>query len=277
MPNYPYPECERAQIDVHGIRTNYYVAGQVNGRPPLILLHGTSASGDSFREMMQELAADHWLIAPDIPGFGFSDMTAPYIFPHLVEWLAAFKEALDLPTAVIMGHSFGGMLATTFALSYPEDVAGLILIAPAVLVIQSLPELPVKLGISLGLVDFGSAMTQKQPIVQHVIRTPFFQAQSVDDSVWGRRMRDYENARASANVIKALAGYDARPYLPGMQKPVVMIWGENDAVVPAANAAELNVYWPQADVYIFPECGHVPMVEKQSEVQGIARQFMAKL
>jgi pimeloyl-ACP methyl ester carboxylesterase len=62
-----------------------------------------------------------------------------------------------------------------------------------------------------------------------------------------------------------------------MQKPVVMMWGENDAVVPAANAAELTDYWPQADVYIFPKCGHVPMVEKQVEVQTVARQFMAKL
>lgn len=277
MPNYPYIECASAQVDVHGIRTHYYMAGQPNGRPPVILLHGTSASGDSFRETMHELAEDHWLIAPDIPGFGFSEMTTPYIFQHLVEWMAAFKEALHLPKSVIMGHSFGGMLATTFALSYPEDVAGLVLIAPAVLVIQSLPELPVKLGISLGLVDFGSAMTQKQPILPRVIRTPFFETDSVDDSVWGRRTRDYENARASAHVIKALASYDARPYLPKMQTPVVMVWGENDAVVPASNAKELNAYWPQAEVHVLPACGHVPMVEKQSEFQQIARDFMAAL
>lgn len=277
MPNYPYIECASAQVDVHGIRTHYYMAGQPNGRPPVILLHGTSASGDSFRETMHELADDHWLIAPDIPGFGFSEMTTPYIFQHLVEWVAAFKEALHLPKAVIMGHSFGGMLATTFALSYPEDVAGLVLIAPAVLVIQSLPELPVKLGISLGLVDFGSAMTQKQPILPRVIRTPFFETDGVDDSVWGRRTRDYENARASAHVIKALASYDARPYLAKMQTPVVIVWGENDVVVPTANAKELKEYWPQADVHILPACGHVPMVEKQSEFQHIARDFMASL
>lgn len=275
MSNYPYQECQRTQVDALGIQTNYYSAGQVDGRTPVILLHGTSTSGDSFRETMHELAEDFWLIAPDIPGFGFSEDTVPYTFQHLIEWLAAFREALRLPPTAVIGHSFGGMLATAFALSYPEYVTRLLLLAPAILVAQNWPQAPVRWSISMGLVDAGSAVSQTPPLVKRVMKVPFYDVPGQDNSVWERRMRDYENARSSADVIKALAGYDIRPSLSRWQNPISLVWGQKDQVVPPTNAAILNHFWPQAEVHLLPDCGHVPMIEKQHEFQAIAREFLA--
>jgi len=272
--NYPYVECQRAEVEALGIRTNYYVAGQANGRKPVILLHGTSTSGDSFRETMHELSDDFWLIAPDIPGFGFSEDTKPYTFPHLVEWLAAFREALNLPVTAVVGHSFGGMLGTAYALSYPEDVSRLLLLTPAILAAQNWPEVPMRWGISMGLVHVGSAMTQKAPLVQRVIKAPFYDVAGQDNSVWQRRLRDYENARSSADVIKALVTYDMRSKLGRWQGPVALVWGEHDQVVPPKNAENLKRYWPQAEVHILPDCGHVPMIEQQQTFQAIARDFL---
>lgn len=274
MTNYPYNECHREQVEVLGIHTSYYTAGQRHSRDPVILLHGTSTSGDSFRETMHELADDFWLIAPDIPGFGFTEDTEPYTFPHLVEWLASFRQALRLPPAAVIGHSFGGMLATAFALSYPEDVSRMLLLAPAILVAQTWPQVPMRWSISMGLVDVGSAVTQKPPLVQRTIRVPFYDVQGQHHTVWERRMRDYENARSSADVIRALAGYDVRPLLPRWQQPVALVWGEKDQIVPPTNAAVLKHFWPQANVHILAECGHVPMIEKQREFQTIARRFL---
>lgn len=274
MSSYPYMECRRAEVEALGIRTNYYMAGQANGRPPVILLHGTSTSGDSFREIMHHLRDRYWLIAPDIPGFGFSEDTEPYTFPHLVEWLAAFRDALELPATAVAGHSFGGMLATTFALSYPEDVTRLLLLAPAILAAQQWPDVPMRWSISMGLVDVGSALTQKPPLVQRIIKVPFYDVAGQDGSVWERRMRDYENARSSADVIKALASYDVRPLLPRWQKPVALVWGAQDQIVSPTNAGGLQAYWPQAEVHLLPDCGHVPMIEKQPAVETIARRFL---
>jgi len=274
MSNYPYPECQRAQIEALGIHTHYYTAGERDGRTPILLLHGTSTSGDSFRETMHELADDFWLIAPDIPGFGFTEDTEPYTFPHLVEWLAAFWQALRLPPTAVIGHSFGGMLATAFALSYPEDVTRLLLLAPAILVAQNWPQNTMRWSISMGLVDVGSAVSQKPPLVKRVIRVPFHDVDGQHGSVWERRLRDYENARSSADVIKALAGYDIRPLLPRWQQPISLVWGNQDQVVPAANGRILQHFWPQADLHILDDCGHVPMIEKQPEFQRIARAFL---
>jgi pimeloyl-ACP methyl ester carboxylesterase len=273
MPNYPYPELPRHVVDAHGIQTSYYLSGKPNGRP-VIMLHGMSTSADSFRETMHELGEEMWLIAPDIPGFGYSDNTNPYTFPHLVEWLAAFQDVLELPSSALIGHSFGGTLATTFALAYPEDVTELLLVAPALLAAANFPEFAKKVGVSLGLIDLGSAVSQSKIWVKRQIKSPFYDADTQDDSVWDRRLRDYDLSRASADVLKASAFHDLRPQLNEVTHPVCIVWGENDPVVPATDGEQLREMFPNADLHTLAECGHVPVLEKQTEFQGIAKSFL---
>ena len=274
MSNYPYPEIPRFELDALGIHTSYYEAGQPNGRP-LLLLHGMSTSADSFRETMHELAADQWLIAPDIPGFGYTASTLPYNFPHLVEWLAAFCQALHLPPVTLLGHSFGGTLAVTYAVDYPEEVEKLLLLAPAVLSSVNYPEFVKRIGVGLGLIDLGSAVSQSKMWVRRQIKTPFFNPDSMDESVWDRRLADYELARQSAEVLKASAFHDLRPYLTNVNHEVCLVWGENDNVVPSSDAAQLGAVLPHSEIHLLPKCGHAPMIEKQAEFQAIARQFLA--
>lgn len=275
MLNYPYPEISRFELDALGIHTSYYELGKPNGRP-ILLLHGMSTSADSFRETMHELADDHWLIAPDIPGFGYTASTTPYNFAHLVEWLAAFCDALHLPSVALLGHSFGGTLAVSFAVDYPEQVEKMLLLAPAVLSSGSYPEFVKRIGVGLGLIDLGSAVSQSKLWVRRQIKTPFYNPDLIHDSVWDRRLADYELARQSADVLKASAFHDLRPSLAGIKHEICMVWGENDAVVPPANAQELASHFANSQTHILPECGHAPMIEKAGEVQAIARDFLSK-
>ena len=107
------------------------------------------------------------------------------------------------------------------------------------------------------------------------IKTPFYNPDLMHDSIWDRRLADYELARQSADVLKASAFHDLRPSLAGIQHEICMIWGENDGVVPSADASVLAGHFPNSQTHILPECGHAPMLEKQVEVQAIARQFLA--
>ena len=132
-------ELPRRAVDALGIETNYYITGEGNDNY-ILLLHGMTSSGDAYRELMVGLADEYCLIAPDLPGFGFSEMTQPYRLSHLVEWVAAFRDALDLPACPLIGHSFGGVLATRFILAHPEDVTRLVLLAPALLARQHIPK-----------------------------------------------------------------------------------------------------------------------------------------
>lgn len=270
---YPYSELPTRYVDALGIHTAYYTAGEPNGRP-VILLHGTSSSADVYRETMHELADEFWLIAPDLPGFGHSEHTEPYTLSHLVEWLAAFRHALDLPPALLVGHSFGGALAVSFAASDPEDVLGLLLVAPAVLASNAYPDFLKRAGIGLGLVDLSTTVAQSQPlVVEQLLRLPFYDADRLDESVWPRRARAYELSRASADVVKALAFQDLRPLLAQLSPPVTVIWGENDPVLPVSDAETLEAMLPQWPIFRLPQCGHIPMLEQPAQFRAVARAF----
>jgi uncharacterized protein (TIGR00730 family) len=269
---YPYSEFPRHVVDALGIKTSYVTAGEPDGRP-LLLLHGMTSSGDMYRELMHELADELWLIAPDIPGFGYSDSTTPFTFPHLVEWLAAFREELNLPPMILVGHSFGGSLATSYALSYPEDVTRLLLLAPAVLVSKMYPHYLKRAGITLGLVDLSTVVSQSRAMVSQQVKLSFYDAGRQDDSVWERRLRDYDLARASSDVLKAVAFQDMRADLARIDQPACVVWGEDDPVLPVSHAAELAGLLPDAQVHILSECGHMPILEQQAQVQAITRAF----
>ncbi|MFZ0544280.1 MAG: alpha/beta hydrolase [Candidatus Promineifilaceae bacterium] len=266
-----YPELPRIEVEALGIRTNCYVAGD-EGKPAVILLHGMSTSADSFRELMSLLADDFRLIAPDIPGFGYSENTNPYTMEHLIEWLADLVETLELPSAHLLGHSFGGVLAMGQALSYPEKYDRLVLVAPAVLVASQYPDWLKKAGKNLRLVEAGIVFSRV--LLERQIRVPFFDASSMDETVWERRRTDYANSRASAAAMNAVAFYDVRPRLPEIKQPTFIIWGEDDPVVPHEHAEKIDKYIADSQIYKVSTCGHIPMLEREQEVAGIIREFL---
>jgi pimeloyl-ACP methyl ester carboxylesterase len=166
-------------------------------------------------------------------------------------------------------------LAVTYAVHYPGQVEKMLLLAPAVLSSANYPEFVKRIGVGLGLIDLGSAVSQSKVWVRRQIKTPFYDPDQVHDSVWDRRLADYELARQSADVLKASAFHDIRPSLTNVQHEVCLVWGENDTVVPPGDADLLAAQFPKSQTYLLPECGHAPMLEKQSEFQAIARRFLS--
>jgi uncharacterized protein (TIGR00730 family) len=105
------------------------------------------------------------------------------------------------------------------------------------------------------------------------VRLSFYDADRQEDSVWERRLRDYDLARASSDVIKVVAFQDLREELAQIQQPVCVVWGADDPVVPASQAAELAEILPDAEAYTLNECGHVLIMEQRAQVQAITRAF----
>ncbi len=272
--NQIFPEVPRYSVDALDVATSYLMLGE-GQTGPVLLLHGMSTAADSFRETMYGLADEFWLIAPDIPGFGYSANTRPYVIAHLVEWLAGLRLALDLAPGPLIGHSFGGVLAIAYALAYAEDVTKLLLAAPSLLSQDGYPDILKRASIALGLVDLGSALSQSPLWVRRQIKAPFFAPEKQDESIWERRLKDYELARASASVLKASAFLDLGPSLAQIKQPVCLVWGENDPVVPAAHAQKLRALLPQAEIHMLPACGHVSILEQPHLFQDVAREFLA--
>lgn len=269
-------EHERRTVDALGIATSYYAAGDPS-KDAVVLLHGMSSSGDSFREMMHALAGSYYLIAPDIPGFGYSDNTTPYRIPHLVEWLAALFDALELRPAHIGGHSFGGVLGTSFTYAYPEDVCSLMLLAPALLVVDEFPDWMLgmaRYGFSQAVLDLG--VRTSRIMLQRQIQAPFYDPGRLDESLWARRQRDYEHARASASALRAVALHDIAGELSELRRPNCLIWGQHDEVVNPAGGAILASVMPDTELHLLAECGHAPQIEQTERSAAIMRQFMPR-
>jgi pimeloyl-ACP methyl ester carboxylesterase len=132
-----------------------------------------------------------------------------------------------------------------------------------------------KIGISLGLVQLGSWISQSKLMVKRQIRVPFHDPDTQDDSVWERRLADYAMARQSADVMKASAFFDARPHLPLIAHPVCIVWGLNDSVVPHAHAERIASLVSRVEIHKLAECGHLPMLEQPSSFLKIAQTFFA--
>lgn len=116
-------------VDADGIRVFYREAGD-RARPTLLLLHGFASSSHQFRELIPLLADKFHLVAPDLPGFGFTEVPAQrnyrYRFDSFGETLTAFVDALALKSYALYVFDYGAPAGLRLALHYPERVTGLV-------------------------------------------------------------------------------------------------------------------------------------------------------
>jgi pimeloyl-ACP methyl ester carboxylesterase len=271
------PALPRREIEVAGIRTSYYCAGQPDARP-VILLHGMSASADSFRELMHALAGDLYLLAPDIPGFGYSDNMHPYTKPKLLDWLATFAAGQRVKRPALLGHSFGGAMAIGMAAEQPAQVSRLVLLAPSLLAADRYPHWLRAMGewrLARWLLNLGTALSRVNLNKQS--RKAFFRPERYGEPLWARRADDYRRARASGEALRASALYNGRDLLAAVTAPTAIIWGQDDPVLSPAGADELAALLPNAEarVFLLEDCGHIAMIEQFEAVVAIMREWLA--
>lgn len=116
-------------VDADGVRVFYREAGDAQN-PVLLLLHGFPSSSHQFRDLIPRLADKFHLIAPDLPGFGFTEVPDErnyvYSFDGLAETLVAFVDALALTRYAMYVFDYGAPTGLRLALRYPERVSGFV-------------------------------------------------------------------------------------------------------------------------------------------------------
>jgi len=115
--------------DVDGVRVFYREAGEP-AKPTLLLLHGFPSSSHQFRQLIPLLSAHFHIIAPDLPGFGFTEVPAErkyaYTFDALAETLGHFVETLGLKRYAMYAFDYGAPTGLRLAVKYPERMTALI-------------------------------------------------------------------------------------------------------------------------------------------------------
>src|SRR5262245_8798637 len=117
------------RVDVDGIGVAYREAGPVN-RPALLLLHGFPTSSHMFRNLIPKLADRYRVVAPDLPGFGQSDLPShaqfKYTFANLARVMARFTEVLKLHRFAVYVFNYGSPTGLRMAVEHPERVTDII-------------------------------------------------------------------------------------------------------------------------------------------------------
>ena len=236
---------------------------------PLLLIHGLGGSIDSWQESLEAFAKTHRVMAIDLPGFGHSDKPdRTYSIPFYRDFVARFIKERSFPIS-LLGSSLGGQIAAEVAIKYPQLVSKLALISPA-----GLPPFSFK-GTSalrkyVRITKAGSAGEVRQ-VLESIDDTPV--SDNYAESVYERiSMAGARNAFLSALEQSARA-----PRLGGRLKrircPIMVIWGQNDPMIPPKYAAPF-VGLDNCRLVLLEHCGHRPHAAAPEIFRALVLSFL---
>jgi len=123
------PRTSVHRIEADGVQVFYREAGEINA-PAVLLLHGFPTSSFMFRELIPRLASDYRVIAPDLPGFGFTEVPAEreyeYTFDQLAHTMEGFTRELKLERYAIYVFDYGAPTGFRLAMAHPERITAII-------------------------------------------------------------------------------------------------------------------------------------------------------
>jgi pimeloyl-ACP methyl ester carboxylesterase len=123
------PPTSLHKVEADGVQVLYRTAGEVNA-PVVLLLHGFPTSSFMFRELIPRLAGDYRVIAPDLPGFGFTEVPQerkyPYTFDQLTATIDALTRALRINRYAIYLFDYGAPIGFRLAMAHPERVTAIV-------------------------------------------------------------------------------------------------------------------------------------------------------
>lgn len=276
--DWPHREASRF-VDAAGLRWHVQVMGC---GPVLLLLHGTGAATHSWRDLGPLLAARFTVVAPDLPGHGFSEALprGAMTLPGIAGALQALMRALELQPVHAVGHSAGAALAAQMALGGDSTLRRLVSLNGALLPFSGLA----------GLVFAPMARL----LVHNPLAPRLFAWQARGDAAV-RRMIDgtgsaldprgielyarlVRNPAHVAGALRMMAGWHLQSLaraLPRLRAPMLLIAGDRDRTVPPAQSQRVATLLPEAHVITLPGLGHLAHEERPQQVQGLIFEWLS--
>ena len=253
-------------VQVDGLSIHYKDTGSRDA-PVLLLLHGFGSSLQTWDTWSTQLEQQYRVIRLDLPGFG---LTGPspindYSEQNDVATLTHFVDKLGLSQFSVIGHSMGGKMAWGLAASVPDRVNALVLMAP-----DGFPQTkdigtkPYAMPSIMGLIQF----SLPKYLVRKSIEPAFFDAKALDDSLLNRYY-DMLRAPGVRGAILERANQtiytDPVPLLKKITAPTLLLWGEQDKLIPSSNAQSYAHVLAVSKTQLLPKLGHL-LQEEQPDV-----------
>jgi pimeloyl-ACP methyl ester carboxylesterase len=231
--------------------------------PVLVLLHGFGSSLHTWEPWARELEREFRVIRFDLPGSGLSapDTTGDYRDPRSHHVLTALLDSLRVPRATLIGNSLGGRIAWSFGAANPARVERLVLIAPDGFASPGFeydkpPQVPASLGIMRYVLPKWLLRMSLAPAYADPARLSDEAVTRYHDLLLAPGGRAAMLQRMQQSVLT-----DPVPRLQQIDVPVLLVWGDKDAMIPVHNADDYLRALPNARVVRFPTLGHVPFEE----------------
>jgi pyruvate dehydrogenase E2 component (dihydrolipoamide acetyltransferase) len=249
--------------DVDGLRIRYARKGAGSG-VPVLFIHGFGGDLDNWLFNLDAVSEKSPVIALDLPGHGQSTIRLPGTsIAALAGFVARFMDVLGVERAHLVGHSMGAAIAAQMALDHPRRVASVALIAAAGLG----PE--INAGYTEDFVAAPSRRELKGVLEQLFAKPELVSRQMVDDVLKYKRLDGVPELLGA--LSRDIFGGGRQAEQPGLRlgqtgKPVLVIWGREDRVIPARHAASAP---PGATVEVVDGAGHMVQMERANDVNRL--------
>ncbi|MCL2543187.1 MAG: alpha/beta fold hydrolase [Nocardioidaceae bacterium] len=282
-------ESTHGKASVKGIELSYYEAGlatDVGGGLPLVLLHGGGpgvSAWSNFGAALPHFAPSFRVIAPDQPGFGWSDKppVEGNYYRFSAEHVLALLDELGIEKVHLLGNSLGGGVALRFALSHPDRVGRLVLMGPGGLSLNLFHADPTE-GINKLMAFSGDpsrealrAFVSTMVVDQSLITDELIEERFADATAPGAREAmasmgwSFYNPETAEDGMLWREAYQVRHH-------TLLTWGREDRVNPLDGALVALKTIPKASLHVFPRCGHWAQIEAAEEFAEVATAFLAR-
>lgn len=241
-------------VKVEGYNVRYQVVSEDNkstGSEPVILVHGLSGSTRWWVRNVESLAQQRCVYLVDLPGFGgMCRAVGGFALAKAASWLLLWMDAVGVERAHFIGHSMGGAICIRLAAQRPDAVLRLVLVAPAVM-----PHVRSIFGYFIPLlIALRSLKLRFLPILL------------------------YDALRAGPltllHATQDLLVQDIREQIRAISVPTLLIWGENDTLVPPTLAYVLRAAIPNVRLLVLKRAGHVCMFDQAQEFNRAVNVFL---
>ena len=274
-----YTTAASAFVDVMQMQVHYRDEGNKNDSLPLVLIHGTGASLHTWEESVKLLTDSFRVITLDLPAYGLTGPNPKRVYSQefYVQFIDEFLKRIHVNKCIIGGNSLGGAIAWNYTYEHPTKVEKLILIDAAgyPMISESKP-----IAFTLALIPVLKHMLNyitprflAKKSVMNVYDDPTKVTEKVVDRYFDLFLRE-GNRQAFVDRMNFSTYPDHLIRLRTIKTPTLIVWGENDKLIPIENAQKFHADLPNDTLVVLEKTGHIPMEENPNRTVDAIRLFL---